>query len=135
MGGAQTYRTQASMLVTKQARLAIHDAVVLRLTSKLHQFPLLWESTFFFFSDVLRRARSCKLVLLWDRGGERTFHVVGTLPSIDFEIVKMEQGNVTNCKRFENDRNTFLLKTFMNMLDTLVRENFRLQRVSRNESF
>ena len=89
----------------------------------------------FFFSDVLRRARSCKLVLLWDRGGERTFHVVGTLPSIDFEIVKMEQGNVTNCKRFENDRNTFLLKTFMNMLDTLVRENFRLQRVSRNESF
>ena len=66
----------------------------------------------FFFSDVLRRARSCKLVLLWDRGGERTFHVVGTLPSIDFEIVKMEQGNVTNCKRFENDRNTFFVENF-----------------------
>ena len=66
-------------------------------------------------------------MLLLDRGGERTFHVVGTLPSIDFEIVKMELGNVTNC--------TFLLKTFMNMLDTLVRENLRLQRVSRNESF
>ena len=54
-------------------------------------------------------------------------HVVGTLPSIDFESVKMELGNITNC--------TFLLKTFINMLDTLVRQNSRLQRVSRNESF